>query len=46
MGEKQQCVVTSHAPPLRTWPDWESNHGPFGLQTGAQATEPHEPGLK
>ena len=26
-------------------PDGESNQGPFGLQAGAQSTEPHQPGL-
>ena len=26
-------------------PDWESNWRPFDLQTGAQSTEPHQPGL-
>ena len=26
-------------------PDWESNQQPFGLQAGAQPTEPHQPGL-
>ena len=26
-------------------PDWESNQRPFGLQAGAQSTEPHQPGL-
>ena len=26
-------------------PDWESNQHPFGLQAGAQSTEPHQPGL-
>ena len=25
-------------------PDWESNQQPFGLQAGAQSTEPHQPG--
>ena len=25
-------------------PDWESNRWPFGLQTGAQSTELHQPG--
>ena len=25
-------------------PDWESNQQPFGLQAGAQFTEPHQPG--
>ena len=39
-------------PLLGTWPetqacalDWELNLRPFGLQAGAQATEPHQPGL-
>ena len=27
-------------------PDWESNWQPFGSQSGAQSTEPHQPGLK
>ena len=51
-GEKHQCVVVSHAPPARdlahnpgTCPDWESNRQPFGLQSGVQSTEPHQPGL-
>ena len=26
-------------------PDWEVNWGLFGLQSGAQSTEPHQPGL-
>ena len=26
--------------------DWESNWRPFGLQSGTQSTEPHQPGLK
>ena len=26
-------------------PDWESNQSPFGLQAGAQPTEPNQPGL-
>ena len=26
-------------------PDWESNQQPFGSQSGAQSTEPHQPGL-
>ena len=26
-------------------PDWEWNQWPFGLQGGAQPTEPHQPGL-
>ena len=25
-------------------PDWESSWQPFGLQAGAQSTEPHHPG--
>ena len=25
-------------------PDWESKQQPFGLQAGAQSTEPHQPG--
>ena len=24
-------------------PDWESNQKPFGLQAGAESTEPHQP---
>ena len=50
-GEKHQCVVTSHVPPTGNLahnsgmsPDWESNQQPFGLQAGAQSTEPHQPG--
>ena len=27
------------------YPDWESNWQPFGLQAGAQPTEPHQPEL-
>ena len=27
-----------------TYPDWESNQQPFGLQAGTQSTEPHQPG--
>ena len=27
-------------------PDWELNPQPFGLQAGAQFTEPHQPGPK
>ena len=26
------------------YPDWESNQWPFASQSGAQSTEPHEPG--
>ena len=55
-GEKHQCVrdtligSLSHVP---NWglgcnpgmhPDCESNQQLFGLQTGAQSTEPHQPG--
>ena len=48
-GEKHQCVVASHAPPTGNWPTthactlgWEWNWRPFGLQAGAQSTEPHQ----
>ena len=49
-GEKHQCVVASQAPPTGVrnpgiYPDWESNWQPFGLQAGAQPTEPHQPEL-
>ena len=51
-GEKHQCVVASHTPPTGDLahnpgmcPDWESNQQPFGLQSGTQSTEPHQPGL-
>ena len=51
-GEKHLCVVDSHASPARDLdcnpgmcPDWESDWPPFGLQAGAQSTEPHQPGL-
>ena len=50
-GEKHQCVVASHVPPTGDLahnpgmcPDWESNPRTFGLQAGAQSTEPHQPG--
>ena len=50
-GEKQQCVVDSHSPHTgdlahnpRMCPDWESNQWPFGAQSGAKSTEPHQPG--
>ena len=43
--------VVSHTPPTGDLaqnpglcPDWESNQQPFGLQAGAQSTEPHQPG--
>ena len=51
-GDKHQCVVASHVPPIGDlahnpgmFPDWESNQQPFGLQASAQSTEPHQPGL-
>ena len=50
-GEKHQCVVDSPTPCAGdlaynsgTCPDWEWNWLPFGLQTGIQSTEPHQPG--
>ena len=51
-GEKQPHVAASCTPltgdltgdPVMC-PDWELNLRPFGLQTGAQSTEPHQPGL-
>ena len=50
-GEKHQCVVASRTPPTGDLarnpgmcPDRESNRRPFGLQTSAQSTEPHQPG--
>ena len=51
-GEKHQCVVASFSPPtgdLFHNPgmclDWELNLHPFDLQSGAQSTELHQPGL-
>ena len=51
-GEKHQCAVAPHLAPTGDLacspgmcPDWESNQQPFGLQAGAQSTEPHQPGL-
>ena len=48
---KDQCVVASHVPPTEDLahnpgmcPDWESNQRPFASQSGAQSTEPHQPG--
>ena len=45
--EKHQCVVVSHMPPTGdlahnpgTCPDQELNRRAFGLQAGAQPTEP------
>ena len=50
-GEKHHRVVASSTPPTGDLahnpgmcPDWGSNMGPFGLQAGAQSTEPHQPG--
>ena len=50
-GEKHQCVVVSWVPTTEDLahnpgmcPDWESNQWPFGLQSGTQSTEPHQPG--
>ena len=36
------CLDLAHNPGM--CPDWESNQRPFGLQAGAQSTEPHQPG--
>ena len=50
-GEKPQCVVASHIPPTGDLacspgmcPHWETNLRPFGSQSSAQSTEPHQPG--
>ena len=50
-GEQHHCVVAPHVPPTgdlahnpRMCPDWESNWSPFPSQSGAQSTEPHQPG--
>ena len=50
-GEKHQCMAASRTPPTGDLacnpgmrPDWESNWQPFGLQAGAQSTEPYQPG--
>ena len=52
-GEKDQCVVASHAPPTGDLtcnsgmcPDGELNWWPIGLQAGTQSAEPHQPGLE
>ena len=44
-------LVASQMPPTEALarnpgmcPDWESNWQPFGLQAGAQSSEPHQPG--
>ena len=50
-GEKRQCMVAPRVPPAGDLahntgicPDWESNQRLFGLQAGAQSTEPHQSG--
>ena len=50
-GKKYRCVVASCAPATGDLahnpgmcPNWELNRRSFGLQTGAQSTEPHQPG--
>ena len=50
--EKHTCVVISCTSPTGDparnpgmCPDWESNWRHFGLQTGTQSTEPHQPEL-
>ena len=50
-GEKHQCVVVFQAPATGDLahnpgicPDWELNRRPFGSASGAQSTEPHQPG--
>ena len=52
-GEKHQCVVASHTPPVGDpacnpgmCPDWESNQRPFSSQASAQSTESQQPGLQ
>ena len=52
-GEKHQCVVASHTPPIGDLTcnpgicfDWELNRRPFGSQVSTQSTEPHQPGLE
>ena len=51
-GKKHQCVVASHAPPMGDLacnpgmcPNRELNQQPLALQSCAQSTEPHLPGL-
>ena len=43
------CGCLSHipywGPPLKLGPNWELNWQPFGLQAGAQSTEPYQPRL-
>ena len=50
-SERHQCVGGFRVLPPRDpacnpdmCPDWESNLRPFGVQAGAQSTEPHQPG--
>ncbi|KAF6125171.1 hypothetical protein HJG60_009696 [Phyllostomus discolor] len=50
--EKHPCVVASLMPSTGDLahnpgmcPDWDSNQQTFGSQTGAQSTEPHQPGV-
>ena len=50
-GEKHHCVIASHTPPTgdlahkpSMYPDWELNQRPFGSQSSAQSTKPHQPG--
>ena len=51
-GQEYQCVVASFTPPTGDLacnpgmcPDRELNQRPFGSQSSAQLTEPHQPGL-
>ena len=51
-GREMLSVVVPCVPPTGNLacnsgicPDWESNQQPFGLQAGAQSSEPHQPGL-
>ena len=50
-GEKHEYVVASCTPPTGDLahnpgmcPDWGLNQQPLDSQTGAQSTEPHQPG--
>ena len=52
-GETSMCGYVSHAHPTGDLarnpgmgPDWESNWRPFGWQSRAQSTEPHQPRQK
>ena len=51
-GKIHQCVVAPLVPPTGDLAfnqgmclDWESNLQPFGSQSGAQFTEPYQPGI-